>query len=220
MRLVLGEYQAAYFALNALASKVEDLRILSLNAELAAGRAGPSGAAIKVATHNTRELVSLLSQASLRMNIARYRCYRFGALALRGLPRIGRFGRTAEKIRAAAGPYAESGLAALEGAIRQRAGHAVEELNGLVTGGRELEKLAKGLKGLVLQAVAIANTMAIEATSVSGHQAVFTVVANDMQRHIQALKAMVDQASAHVALGNTAAASITAYIEKISRQIR
>lgn len=217
---VLSEYQAAYFALHALAGTVEDLRILSLNAELAAGRAGSRGAAIKVATQSTRELVSLLSQASTRMNQARYRCYRSGALAMRGLPRIARFGRAADLIRRGGGAYADSGLAVLDRAVGERAGHAVEELTGLTDGGRELEKLAKGLKSLVMQAVAIANNLAIEATGVTGHQATFTGVAADMQRHIETLKAMVDKATRHVSLGNRAAAGITAYIELIGRQTR
>ncbi len=218
VRRVLGEYQAAYFALHALPGKVEDLRVLSLNAELAAGRAGTRGAAIKVATQSTRELVSLLSQASTRMNAARYRCYRSGALAMRGLPRIARFGHAAELVQQYRGDYAASGLAALDRALHQRADHAVKELQGLAEGGRELEKLAKGLKGLVMQAVAIANNLAIEATGVSGHQAVFTGVAADMQRHIETLKAMVDKATTHVSLGNRAAAGIVTYIEQISRQ--
>lgn len=220
VRQVLSEYQAAYFALSGLSGKVEDLRILSLNAELAAGRAGARGAAIKVATQSTRELVGQLSQAASRMNTTRYRCYRSGALAMRGLPRIARFGRTADLIRAAGGAHAASGLSALQTAIQQRAGHAVEELSGLAEGGRELDKLAKGLKGLVMQAVAIANNLAIEATGVTGHQAVFTGVAQDMQGHIEALKRMVDQASTHVATGNRAAATIFTYIEQIRRHGR
>lgn len=220
VRRVLAEYQAAYFALNGLSGKVEDMRILSLNAELAAGRAGLRGAAIKVATQSTRELVGQLSQAATRMNVARYRCYRSGALAMRGLPRIGRFGRTADLVRSAGGAHADSGLAALDAAIRHRAVEAIDELSGLTKGGQELEKLANGLKGLVMQALAIANNLAIEATGVVGHETVFALVARDMQAHIAALKGMIEDASSHVAQGNRAAVDISTYIELMSRQVR
>lgn len=220
VRQVLGEYQAAYFALHSLSDKVEDLRILSLNAELAASRAGTRGAAIKVATQSTRELVNQLTAATGRMNGARSRCYRFGALAMRGLPRIGRFGRTAEMVKQAGGAYAESGLRALDHAIAARAADAAEELAGLIQGGRELEKLANGLEGLVIQAVAIANNMAIEATSITGHQTIFSAVAAEMQRHNETLKTMIEEAARHVLLGNRAAQTLASYLDLIGRQSR
>ena len=55
----------AFFRLRELS---EDMRILSLNAELAAGRAGSAGVAVRALTQYTRQLVSQLNRVQEDMN--------------------------------------------------------------------------------------------------------------------------------------------------------
>lgn len=61
LRQTLFEYhREAYEAFQGLGEVSEDLRVLSLNAELAAGRAGSYGVSIRALTQYTRELVTRL----------------------------------------------------------------------------------------------------------------------------------------------------------------
>ena len=54
VRDMMKDYQNGFFSLRNLPDVIEDLRILSLNAELAAGRAGEQGLAVRALTQHTR----------------------------------------------------------------------------------------------------------------------------------------------------------------------
>lgn len=218
VRVALVEFQAGFFCLGVLPEMVEEIRILSLNAELTAGRAGAAAAPIRVATQNTRGIVSQLVAITDRMNKARYQSYRYGALAMRGLPRLARFSRTADRIEAAGSRYAASGIAALHSAQEARSGDISTEVRGLIAGGEELQRLAVLLSTLVQQSGAIAGALGILATAVPAHQAEFATVAGAMKRLVAELKDQARQATAHVEAGLAACHDLDAFTRLCHRK--
>ncbi len=220
VRAALLDFQSAFFCLGILPQMVEEIRILSLNAELAAGRAGTSAAPIRVATQNTRGIVSQLIAITDRMNRARYRSYRFGALALRGLPRLARFSRTAARVQASGAAYADSGLAALRMAQETRAEEILDEINGLIAGGQELRSLAQALDSLVRQSGAIASSMSILATAAPAHEKEFTTVAKAMKDLVEVLSRQARDANQHVERGLESCRTLTNFSRACSGQMR
>jgi len=220
VRAALVDFQAAFFCLNILPQMVEEIRILSLNAELAAGRAGVAAAPIRVATQNTRGIVSQLIAITERMNRARYRSYRYGALAMRGLPRLARFARTASRVEASGSTHAASGLAAVRAAQEARAAEILEEVGGLIAGGNELRSLAQALDGLVRQSGAIASSLSILATAAPGHEKEFTTVARAMKRLVDVLSLRARDATTHVERGLDNCRALTSFTRTCASQLR
>ena len=63
---LLSDCRRAFHAFGELDELAENLRVLSLNAELAAGRAGEKGRAVRALTQYTRELVNRLARFRAR----------------------------------------------------------------------------------------------------------------------------------------------------------
>ena len=85
---LFSECLQGFQAFSELAELAENMRILSLNAELAAGRAGEHGAAVRALTQYTRELVIRLNAIEANMLGLKSRTYGAIATALRFLHQL------------------------------------------------------------------------------------------------------------------------------------
>jgi len=207
---LFGQCRNTFEAFQGLGDVAEDMRILSLNAELAAGRAGTYGVSIRALTQYTRELVNRLEQINLEM----------------------------QKVEAFQEPEAESGEEHAEVEYAQEYNaeehyaeehvteeHYAEEYpteehyaeaypaeeyyeeaqhddvsyvlqkfaqdNG---GVKYLNEQAKRIAEVVSQSNSIATNMAIEAATAGQYEDTFTNVANDMRGFVDTLKNMVTRA--------------------------
>ncbi len=177
-------------AFRGLGNVAEDMRILSLNAELAAGRAGTYGVSIRALTQYTRELVNRLEQINLEMK------------------KVEAFGSPDQEEEQAASAQVEAAEGAEE--TEETSGEVVQlkpgtdsdadiavalkrfaEENG---GVKYLNEQAKRIAEVVSQSNSIATNMAIEAATAGQYEDTFTNVANDMRGFVDTLKNMVTRA--------------------------
>lgn len=158
-------------AFQGLGDVAENMRILSLNAELAAGRAGSYGVSIRALTQYTRELVNRLEQINLEM------------------AKIEAFQTPEENEGAAEGEEENTANAEEDNtiALMQR----FDENHG---GVKYLNEQAKRIAEVVSQSNSIATNMAIEAATAGQYEDTFTNVANDMRGFVDTLKSMVTKA--------------------------
>ena len=80
---LFGHCLQAFHVFANLQQLSEDMRVLSLNAELAAGRAGEKGAGVRALTQYTRELVNRLNNSSDDMAKLKSQMYSHSASAIR-----------------------------------------------------------------------------------------------------------------------------------------
>lgn len=213
---LFGQCRNTLEAFQGLGDVAEDMRILSLNAELAAGRAGSYGVSIRALTQYTRELVNRLEQINLEM------------------AKVEAFKETDELEQSEAEPvayeeetyqeaeyaeeatyddysseeYAESDYAQGDydygDQDYENAGYTdegdqaisallakFEDENG---GVKYLNEQAKRIAEVVSQSNSIATNMAIEAATAGQYEGTFTNVANDMRGFVDTLKNMVTRA--------------------------
>ncbi|NVK19035.1 MAG: chemotaxis protein [Methylocystaceae bacterium] len=200
---LFGQCRNTFEAFQGLGDVAEDMRILSLNAELAAGRAGTYGVSIRALTQYTRELVNRLEQINLEMR------------------KVEAFHED-EEVEAAETPIAveaEEEYVEEEAPVEEYAEDAYEEyseesyqpefyeedaddsisaaiakfeeING---GVKYLNEQAKRIAEVVSQSNSIATNMAIEAATAGQYEDTFTNVANDMRGFVDTLKNMVTRA--------------------------
>lgn len=205
-------------AFQGLGDVAEDMRILSLNAELAAGRAGTYGVSIRALTQYTRELVNRLEQINLEMQ------------KVEAFNEVDDSQNDAEGVEYAAEDntqdydasyseqdYAEEGYDAQyaegeeyaydenqgqydydydDGAYEQdnAFAHAMQRFRDENGGVKYLNEQAKRIAEVVSQSNSIATNMAIEAATAGQYEDTFTNVANDMRGFVDTLKNMVTRA--------------------------
>ncbi|NVJ90370.1 MAG: chemotaxis protein [Methylocystaceae bacterium] len=198
---LFGQCRSTFEAFQGLGDVAEDMRILSLNAELAAGRAGTYGVSIRALTQYTRELVNRLEQINLEMRkVDAFKDDESeeGATAAPTVEAVeyaeeeayseenaaeGQEDDAQEEENAEASYEEETGIAALI--------HKFEEENG---GVKYLNEQAKRIAEVVSQSNSIATNMAIEAATAGQYEDTFTNVANDMRGFVNTLKNMVTRA--------------------------
>lgn len=178
-------------AFQGLGDVAEDMRILSLNAELAAGRAGTYGVSIRALTQYTRELVNRLEQINLEMQkITAFQTEEEGAAVKKPTLSV----VEAEEGDDEAGDvdvHASHGLIESEVDAIYSALEKFEHDNG---GVKYLNEQAKRIAEVVSQSNSIATNMAIEAATAGQYEDTFTNVANDMRGFVDTLKNMVTRA--------------------------
>lgn len=181
---LFAECAEAFHAICELDELAENLRILSLNAELAAGRAGDQGRAVRALTQYTRELVNRLTHIQTEMINLRTRTYNISAACLRDLQYLGLL----EAIPAPVPPQAqraqESLLAVLE-----------KNLKAMTVCVAELSSRTKVVVEVVNQSDSIATNIAIEAAAAGAFETEFRTVSDTMRRYIEELRVMLDRAT-------------------------
>ncbi len=209
MAALFSECLHGFQAFSELAELAEDMRILSLNAELAAGRAGEHGAAVRALTQYTRELVVRLSAIETNMLSLKSKTYAAIAMALRFLHQLryidlalGRLQR-----RESNGDNGASAIRIVSECRQKRLVILLDDVQDMVGSVNGLSAEADTVSDVMSQAASIATNIAIEAAAAGVHEAEFKQVAVTMSGYVEQLHNMVDNAGGAirdaVALGCT-----------------
>lgn len=177
---LLSDCRRAFHAFGELDELAENLRILSLNAELAAGRAGDKGRAVRALTQYTRELVNRLAQIRGEMNQLRGRTDTLSSQIEEELAQL----RSLEETSYGAGD-----------AFNELMKSLVEKLDALSSNVEDLSRRAHGVEEVVSQSDSIATNIAIEAAAAGVHEKEFRTVSDTMRRYVDDLRKMIDEAS-------------------------
>ena len=195
IRGLFPDINRANRAMARLADLSEDMRILSLNAELAAGRAGQKGAAVRALTQYTRGLVRRL--VDINTNASGLRTlYHTATEALRTLRHLRQLEEATVRVDVA--DQTELGLRALGDLERVRAAQLREmaaQIAGINDGTGRLGKVVSVVDDVVSQAASIATNIAAEAVTAGSHEAEFRAVSETMTRYVEELRTMNDQAA-------------------------
>jgi len=195
IRLIFPEINLANRAMYRLADLSEDMRILSLNAELAAGRAGSRGAAVRALTQYTRGLVRRLVEINENASGLRV-LYATSSAALRTLRHLRKLEEATISVDTL--HISESGERALAMLERKRAADLEvisRHIAGINDGTVRLDKMVRVVDDVVSQAASIATNIAAEAVTAGSHEAEFKAVAETMTRYVEELRIMNDQAA-------------------------
>ncbi|MFD2234480.1 chemotaxis protein [Phaeospirillum tilakii] len=187
---LLGDCRRAFHAFAALNELAENLRVLSLNAELAAGRAGDKGRAVRALTQYTRELVNRLAQLQDEMEALRGRTFALSSTVLRGLQQMALFEQSCALSLRHDGEDGVAGRAFLDASATM-----VETLDGMALTVRDLARRAHAIEEVVSQSDSIATNIAIEAAAAGSHEKEFRTVAETMRRYVEELRQMIDEAA-------------------------
>lgn len=178
---LLADCRRAFHAFGVLDELAENLRILSLNAELAAGRAGDKGKAVRALTQYTRELVNRLAQIQGEMHQLHEETSAHSSTLLRTLMQLRLFERT----------DAEPAKAAFVGLMTEM----VECLDRLADSVADLAHRTRAVEEVISQSDSIATNIAIEASAAGAHEKEFRTVSDTMRRYVEELRQMIDEAS-------------------------
>lgn len=193
---LLGDCRRAFHAFAALNELAENLRVLSLNAELAAGRAGDKGRAVRALTQYTRELVNRLAQLQDEMEALRGRTFALSSTVLRGLQQMALFEQSCALSLRHDGEDGEDGEDGVAGrAFLDASATMVETLDGMALTVRDLARRAHAIEEVVSQSDSIATNIAIEAAAAGSHEKEFRTVAETMRRYVEELRQMIDEAA-------------------------
>jgi len=190
---LLGDCRRAFQAFSELDELAENLRILSLNAELAAGRAGEMGRAVRALTQYTRELVNRLAQIQGEMDGLRTRSYALSSSIMRGLLQMQLFERAAGLIND--GEHDAGTCGAVNQAFRDIMRAMVETLDNMSICVEDVSRRAHAIEEVVSQSDSIATNIAIEASAAGAHEKEFRTVSDTMRRYVDDLRKMIDEAS-------------------------
>jgi len=174
----------------------EDMRVLSLNAELAAGRAGEKGAGVRALTQYTRELVNRLNGYSDEMAKLKGQMYSHSADAMRVLRENGMLERAEEGVRVS-GAETDSAALALEkvGAAQfESLETTLERVRLMIDCVNKLDSVSGGISNVGSQAASISTNVAIEAALAGPFEGEFRQVSSAMQEYVDQLRAMSDSA--------------------------
>ena len=197
-RALFSDCLEAFQAFGALAELAENLRILSLNAELAAGRAGDKGRAVRALTQYTRELVNRLCQIQVETSGLMTTTYGELGTIVTAIHHL-------EMIDAAAALAArEDRSAPVLDTLKMARGRLYRpftEASARMV--QDVDRLANRIR-VVAEVVgaseSIATNIAIEAAAAGQYEADFRTVAETMRRYVLELRKMTDVAGA--AVGN------------------
>lgn len=188
----------AFHAFSELAELAENLRVLSLNAELAAGRAGERGRAVRALTQYTRELVNRLGQIQSDTTGLMARTYAQTATALRALHQMRLLDRAVEELDRNGGEYGGPARSRLAES-RDQTGRALNEAIRLMVSNIDSLAARTRVVGEVVSASdSIATNIAIEAVGAGVYEIEFRTVAETMRRYVEQLRTMIEDASAAV----------------------
>lgn len=174
--LILSHSLAAFQAVAGLGNLAEDLRVLSLNAELAAARAGSDGRAIRALTQYTRELVHRLLAMDAELAALKTDSYASAAQAMKWLGRR-------HVMQRADGAPASAAAHRLAAAAADRMAQVADSVASLAASVRRIDAIAG-------QAATIATNISIEAARIRDEAGGFAEVAGGMRRYVECLATM------------------------------
>lgn len=190
---LLSDCRRAFHAFGDLDELAENLRILSLNAELAAGRAGDKGKAVRALTQYTRELVNRLAQIQGEMHSLRGRTFAFSSTILRSLMQLNLFERACQLIEAE--PDGARRCSSGKRAFADVMTLLVDTLDGMADAVTDLSRRTHAVEEVVSQSDSIATNIAIEAAAAGVHEKEFRTVSDTMRTYVDDLRQMIDEAS-------------------------
>lgn len=195
---LLGDCIQVFRAFSELAELAENLRILSLNAELAAGRAGDKGRAVRALTQYTRELVNRLAQVQTETAGLMSHTYGLTAAILREHHQHALIERAVGAITAGSGTMADSASRRLEEASVAMTGTLARSVERMVEYIERMSARTRAVAEVVSASDSIATNIAIEAVGAGLHEAEFRTVADTMRRYVEELRTIMEQAGAAV----------------------
>ncbi len=175
---LLEDCNTAFRSFLGLDELAENLRILSLNAELAAGRAGERGRAVRALTQYTRELVNRLSQIRGEMSQMRRKTE---ALTT----------KISECLASMQANGEESGASSRSRQLKP----LLEDVAALISIVEDLARRAHAVEEVVNQSDSIATNIAIEAAAAGVHEKEFRTVSDTMRIYVDDLRKMIEGAS-------------------------
>lgn len=188
--------QTAFHAFDGLPRLVDELRLLSINAQLASARAGDYGRAVRVLTQFAIEAVAGLLAAVPQMVGLKRRSYALTGEVMRTLGSLAKIEAAGRRV-AAAGPRssAEDPLPRLDAARAARRRALADAVAGLERVQADLGEAVATARTVMLQTEIIAANIAIEATAAGRHQTELNALAAALRERSEALRAMIEQAS-------------------------
>ncbi len=188
----------AFHSFGNLGELSENMRILSLNAELAAGRAGEKGNAVRALTQYTRELVARLNGVNRSMLSLKSETYNQSASALRVLHQLHLLNRALNELQRRKGEFASVALNKTAKSRADKLSSLLDDVRGMTNDVNKLAVEANEVSEVVSQAGSIATNIAIEASSAGNHEEEFDQVAKTMRGYVAQLHHMVDNASSPI----------------------
>lgn len=188
----------AFHAFSKLGELSENMRILSLNAELAAGRAGEHGNAVRALTQYTRELVNRLYGIERGMLTLKSNTYANSASALRTLLQLKLIDRANEQLKKTKGEFSSSSSKKITRSREQKLSELMGNVRGMTDSVENLSQEAGAVSEVMSQAGSIATNIAIEASTAGAYEAEFDQVANTMREFAFELRTMCDTAGGSI----------------------
>jgi len=189
---------SAFQAFAGLGELSENMRILSLNAELAAGRASDRGNAVRALTQYTRELVNRLNVIEREMLSLKSGTYNHSASALRILHQLRILDKALTYLRKGQGQDSGSILEKTDLSRELRLTALLDNVRGMTESVEGLSHEASNISDVMSQAGSIATNIAIEASTAGVHEAEFDQVAKTMRDYVIQLRHMVDSAGSSI----------------------
>jgi len=188
----------SFHAFSKLGELSENMRILSLNAELAAGRAGEHGNAVRALTQYTRELVNRLYNIERNMLALKSNTYSTSASALRTMLQLKLMDQADSALKKAKGEFASTCAKKVGHARKTKLSDMMANVRGMTDSAENLSHEAGTVSEVMSQAGSIATNIAIEAAAAGTYEAEFEQVAKTMREFALALRAMCDNASGSI----------------------
>ncbi|MBL6931194.1 MAG: chemotaxis protein [Rhodospirillales bacterium] len=212
----------AFHAFSKLGELSENMRILSLNAELAAGRAGEHGSAVRALTQYTRELVNRLSNIEQGMLNLKSNTYNNSASAIRTLLQLKMISRADNELKKVKGQFAASTNTRISYSRETNLGNLMTNVDGMIESVENLSLEANAVSKVMSQAGSIATNIAIEASSAGAYEAEFEQVAETMREFASELRIMCEAAGGSIrdagGVGNTLQINAQVNLDKISKE--
>lgn len=185
----------AFQAFQGLNQLAEDMRILSLNAELAAGRAGSAGVAVRALTQYTRQLVSQLNRLEQEMSALKTSTHELSASTMKDLEELRQMREACSKTDPSASYEAAESYETLQKTEADMMANTSDLLAQMMDNARKLSGHAGRIRQVADQSNGIATNIAIEAAAAGRHESEFRTVSDTMKRYIEMLQSMVERAN-------------------------
>jgi len=188
----------AFHSFSKLGELSENMRILSLNAELAAGRAGEKGSAVRALTQYTRELVNRLYSIESGMLTLKSNTYSNSASALRTLLQLKMIDRASNELKKVQGEFSSSSSEKIFQSRETKLADLMKNVRGMIESVESLSYEANSVTKVMSQAGSISTNIAIEASSAGAYESEFEQVAETMREYAMDLRNMCDSAGGSI----------------------